>query len=61
MFEVCNVMTDESLGEAIDRLAVINDMMLEMNGEDCLEESYEAFLEVRVTQTFKTQSFINVD
>ena len=47
MFEVCNVMTDESLGEAIDRLAVINDMMLEMNGEECLDYTYESFLEVR--------------
>jgi len=45
MFEVCNVMTDEAQGEAIDRLAVINDMMLEMNGEECLDYTYESFLE----------------
>ena len=51
MFEVCNVMTDESLGEAIDRLAVINDMMLEMNGEECLDYTYESFLEVRVIKS----------
>ena len=53
MFEVCNVMTDESLGEAIDRLAVINDMMLEMNGEECLDYTYESFLEVRVNNHLK--------
>ena len=53
MFEVCNVMTDESLGEAIDRLAVINDMMLEMNGEECLDYTYESFLEVRVKNHLK--------
>ena len=53
MFEVCNVMTDASLGEAVDRLAVINDMMLEMNGEECLDYTYESFLEVSVR--LKTQ------
>ena len=56
MFEVCNVMTDESLGEAIDRLAVINDMMLEMNGEECLDYTYESFLEVKVNDHLKITS-----
>ena len=39
------MMTDEAQGEAIDRLAVINDMMLEMSGEECLDYTYESFLE----------------
>ena len=46
MFEVCNVMINESLGEAIDRLEVINDMMLEQNAEECLDHTYAAFLQV---------------
>ena len=50
MFEVCNVMTDEAQGDAIDRLAVINDMMLEMNGEECLDYTYESFLEASLSQ-----------
>ena len=58
MFEVCNVMTDESLGEAIDRLAVINDMMLEMNGEECLDYTYESFLEVRVSSSVKINTLM---
>ena len=62
MFEVCNVMTDESLGEAVDRLAVINDMMLEMNGEECLDYTYESFLEVRTStnQNSVTNVFIRM-
>ena len=60
MFEVCNVMTDESLGEAIDRLAVINDMMLEMNGEECLDYTYESFLEVRVITSLLIKSHIKM-
>ena len=46
MFAVCEVMTDESLGSAVDRLAVFNDMMLEMNGEECLDHTYDTFLQV---------------
>ena len=38
-------MTDESLGEPINRLAVFNDLMLEMYyEEECLEHTYDAFL-----------------
>ena len=58
MFEVCNVMTDEAQGEAIDRLAVINDMMLEMNGEECLDYTYESFLEASLS--LKTVSRVTI-
>jgi len=50
MVEVCRVMTDETLGEPLDRLAVVNDMMLEMNGEECLDHTYATFL-ADITQT----------
>ena len=42
-------MTDEAQGDAVDRLAVINDMMLEMNGEECLDYTYESFLEASLS------------
>ena len=44
IFSVCGVMTDESLGDPLTRLAVFNDMMLEMYEEECLEHTYAAFL-----------------
>ena len=50
MVEVCRVMTDETLGEPLVRLAVVNDMMLEMNGEECLDHTYATFL-ADITQT----------
>ena len=58
MFEVCNVMTDEAQGDAVDRLAVINDMMLEMNGEECLDYTYESFLEASLS--LKTVSRVTI-
>ena len=59
IFSVCRVMTDEGLGDPVDRfddeydldddddvvrLSVFNDMMLEMNAEECLDHTYDAFL-----------------
>ena len=47
IFSVCGVMTDESLGDPVTRLAVFNDMMLEMYYEkECLEHTYAGFLSV---------------
>ena len=37
-------MTDEGLGDAVDRLAAVNDIMLEMNGLECLDHTYDTFL-----------------
>ena len=43
IFSVCAIMTDEELGKPIDRLAVVNTLM--MNDEDeCLDHTYESFL-----------------
>merc|ERR1711971_1464151 len=38
---VCQIMLDQSKGSAIDRLAAVNDLSLEMSGEKCLDHSYD--------------------
>ena len=38
-------MTDDGIGAAIDRLAAVNDIMLEMNGIECLDHTYQTFLD----------------
>ena len=37
-------MTDENLGEPIDRLAKFNKLYLKMTDEDCLDFSYSDFV-----------------
>jgi len=44
IFSICAVMTDESLGEPMDRLAAVNDIMLNLGQEECLDHTYESFL-----------------
>jgi len=44
IFSICALMTDESLGTPLDRLAAVNDVMLELNQEECIDHSYESFL-----------------
>ena len=39
-------MTDESLGDPVDRLAAVNEIMLEMGGEECVDHTYDAFLQM---------------
>ena len=59
MVEVCSVMTDEGLGEPLDRLAVVNDMMLEMNAEECLDHTYATFLaDITTTEWATDGSFV---
>lgn len=38
-------MTDETLGDPVDRLAAVNEIMLEMSGEECVDHTYDAFLQ----------------
>ena len=45
IFSICGVMTDDGIGAAIDRLAAVNDIMLEMNGIECLDHTYQTFLD----------------
>ena len=37
-------MTDESLGDPVDRLAAVNEIMMEMSGEECVDHTYNTFL-----------------
>jgi len=52
IFSICAVMTDESLGEPIDRLAAVNDIMLESNQEECLDHTYASFLAMLTDTTW---------
>merc|ERR1719210_2841834 len=45
IFSICAVMTDESLGEPVDRLAAVNEIMMEMSGEECVDHTYNTFLQ----------------
>merc|ERR1711936_1238285 len=45
IFSICAVMTDETLGDPVDRLAAVNEIMLEMSGEECVDHTYDAFLQ----------------
>merc|ERR1719370_1886660 len=44
IFSICAVMTDESLGDPVDRLAAVNEIMMEMSGEECVDHTYNTFL-----------------
>ena len=37
IFSICALMTDGSLGTPLDRLAAVNDIMLELNQEECVD------------------------
>jgi len=47
---LCSIMTDDTLGSPLDRLAVVNSIMLEEAGEPCMEHDYESFLKL-ITNT----------
>lgn len=38
---VCNIMTNQTLGTPVDRLAKINDLILDISNETCLDYNYE--------------------
>jgi len=44
IFSTCAIMTDESIGEPMNRLAAVNDVMLNMSQEDCADHSYASYL-----------------
>jgi len=52
IFSICKVMTDESLGEPIDRLAVVNDIMLSLNQDECVDHTYASFLSLLTDTTW---------
>lgn len=46
---LCDVMTDENAGSALARLAKVNQVILDMEGEKCLSYKYEDMIsEVKV-------------
>merc|ERR1719427_1585816 len=44
IFSICAIMTDESIGEPIMRLAAVNDVMLGSDADTCLDHTYASFL-----------------
>merc|ERR1711872_693606 len=44
IFSICAIMTDESIGEPINRLATVNDVMLGSDEDTCLDHTYDSFL-----------------
>merc|ERR1712002_375010 len=43
---LCSIMTDETFASPLERLAVVNSMMLEEAGEPCIMHDYESFLNI---------------
>lgn len=41
---ICEIMTNESMGPPIDRLAVINEMILEVGNQTCLDYKYDKMI-----------------
>merc|ERR1711892_59506 len=50
IFSICAIMTDESIGEPLKRLAAVNDVMLGSDEEVCMDHTYAAFLSL-LTET----------
>merc|ERR1711983_477966 len=50
IFSICKTMTDENIGEPINRLATVNGRLLGSNKEKCLNHTYESFLDL-ITET----------
>merc|ERR1719317_1293558 len=44
IFSICAIMTDDSIGEPINRLAAVNDVMLGSDADMCLDHTYASFL-----------------
>ena len=43
--ELCNIMTNSSIGDELDRYAAVNSMFLEMDYEENLDVSYQGYIE----------------
>merc|ERR1711962_718096 len=43
---LCSIMTDETSASPLERLAVVNSMMLEEAGEPCIMHDYDSFLNI---------------
>merc|ERR1711970_944639 len=52
IFSTCAIMTDESMGEPMIRLAAVNDVMLSMGQDECLDHSYASYLSQLTNTTF---------
>merc|ERR1719513_223406 len=52
IFSICAIMTDDSIGEPINRLAAVNDVMLSMGQDECLDHSYASYLSQLTNTTF---------
>jgi len=52
IFSTCAIMTDESIGEPMIRLAAVNDVMLSMGQDECLDHSYASYLSQLTNTTF---------
>jgi len=45
IFSVCAIMTDETLGSELERMAVLNERVLDMYGEVCVDASYASWID----------------
>ena len=52
IFEVCDIMRDESYGEPIERFAKVNSLSLANNGAECLDHEYSSFLALLTDTSF---------
>jgi len=43
IFSICAIMTDQSIEDPVDRLAALNDVMLESDGYECYNHEYSSF------------------
>ena len=43
--DLCNIMTNNSIGDALDRYAAVNDMFLKMDDSESLNVSYQGYVE----------------
>merc|ERR1719495_2713495 len=56
IFSICRIMTDESIGEPINRLAAVNDVMLGSDEDLCMDTSYASWLEYLSSTSWDRQS-----
>ena len=43
--DLCDIMTNQSIGDELDRYAAVNDMFLKMYDSDSLDVNYDAYVE----------------
>ena len=46
IFDVCRIMTAEGIGDALDRLDIINNVMRYAEKQLCFDHTYEGWLQV---------------